>query len=172
MADPIQEIKDGSTVVPGQADNTPRSENRIKDLADKLKEKDSVHSLEKEEWEKEKSKLAQETREAKFELELTNQSSKYPHAKEFKDDIKSYAFEKGLSVEEATTLVLTKNNKLVTGQDIQRVRSDSNSFGGASVTIPTSGENDPARMTQDERRQKLNEMSTSDWQNALKGFNQ
>lgn len=155
MAEENINTNDGQKGTDGQGNESPaRSENRIKDLADKLKEQEARHALEKEELAKLLGEKENEARESKFELELATQAGKYPHAKDFKNDIKAFT-EKGLSVEEATKLVLLNNNKLVTGQDMQRARTDASSFGGSATTVSPTGEADPAKMTQEERRAAL-----------------
>ena len=133
-----------------------RVEDRIKDLTDKLGEKDRVHNLEKEQLLKEKQQAEKTAKDAQFKADLLEQSSKYPLAQEHADEIRSYS-EKGLSVDEATILVLQKNNKLVSKEDIDKGKFEPSSFGGSSVNAKPTGEKDISQMTQEERREELKE---------------
>ena len=139
----------------GQVNQEPtRSESRQKDLADKLAEQERIYALEREEMQRKLAEAQQVAKEKSFETDLLMQSQKFPHAMDFKNEIKSYV-DKGLNTEEATTLVLGKNNKLFTPQDISRSRVEPSSFGGSVPTLPQEGSLDPTKMTQEERRKKL-----------------
>ena len=139
-----------------------RSENRYTDLTNKLAEQERTHALQLEEKENARIKAEEEAKTAKFEADMLKQTIKYPHASEYQNDIKTYT-EKGLSVEEATTLVLGKNNRLTTSEETQRSSVENLSMGGSSINANLGGK-DLSKMTQEEKRVELVKLEEQgDW---------
>ena len=160
---------DGQVGEGGQVSQDPtRSEKRFTDLTNKLSEQERIHNLAIEEKDKAIKKSSEEAKQARFEADLLRESSTYPQAVNYTDDIKSYV-EKGLSVAEATKLVLANNNQLDTRDDQNRDKIGSVSLGGSSVNANRGGQKDPKTMTQEERRAELLRLeSTGELQASLK----
>lgn len=139
------------------APQTPtRSEQRAKDLADKLIEQEKLHGTELDAKEAEKVAALKRATEAEFKAGLIEVVQKYPQAKEHEAEIKSLVEGKGLTVEEATTLALSKAGKLHTEAQNRASEIDASSFGGSSASVaPTGGEKDLSKMTQEEKRAEL-----------------
>lgn len=156
MAEEIK-VQDGQTGVDGHEETPSRSENRFTDLTNKLKEQEAKHAMELDEQKKEREKLLAEVKLKDFELGLTKESSKYPNALKYKSEIQAYT-DKGLSVEEATKLVLVNKNEFNTTQDIQREQTDSTSFGGSAPTVSVTNQSDISKMSQEQKLQKLMEL--------------
>lgn len=85
--------------------------------------------------------LEKENRELKFGNELTNIAATYPHAADFKDDIKKKV-DAGMSVSDATIVVLNENKKLITAEQIKRGKQSSG-FGGSMDTTVIGDKKDP-----------------------------
>jgi hypothetical protein len=145
----------------GQGTKDPtRSESRQQDLANKLAEQEKRHALELEERDKKLKEAESIAKNAVFEADFTKESQKYPNAEKRKDEIKSY-LDKGLSVSEATLVVLGKNNELVTGEQQHREGLDSSSMGGSSANASPTGIKNPDNMTQEERLIELRKLEES-----------
>lgn len=156
MAEPIKE-KVGQTGAEGQEIVQPtneRSELRIKDLTDKLAEKDRAFAVEREELQKQTDLALKEAREAKFEADFAKESAKYPKATDNIQEIRQYV-DKGLNVSEATRLVLSGKGELATTQEVQRTNVESSSFGGGTPNTMVSGEVDFSKMSLEDKRSEL-----------------
>lgn len=91
-------------------------------------------------------------------LEFANKFSEiapvYPHAKDYKDQIKAKV-DAGYDIQDATFAVLGKENKLMTAEQIRSTENRNQGFGGSSTTVaPT--ENKPQSL--EELRQAVQDM--------------
>lgn len=155
MAEENKEVQSGQSGEGGQdKKDSSRSEDRIKDLVNKLSEQERKYSLEIEDREKKMEKLQKEIEEARFEIDFSNELPKYPHAAQYKEEIKEY-MNKGLAVSEATLIVLGKHNKLVTSDQMKKAEVENLSLGGSAPNLKISREKNPEEMTQAERRNAL-----------------
>lgn len=92
----------------------------------------------------EKETLKQQVAEFKFKEDLSSVSKTYPHASDFSGDIQKLVKEKGYSVEDAALVILNKNNKLQTAEQIHRSTQDrSAGMGGSMDTPPPRDQKDP-----------------------------
>ena len=153
----------------GQVEQEPaRSDKRFTDLTDKLSEQERKHAVEMEEKETARQKAEADAKQARFEADLLRETMTYPQAKNYEKDIKSYT-EKGLSVAEATKLVLANKNELSTGEDQTRENIGAKSLGGSSVNAGGGGLKTAESMTQAERRAELVRLEgTGELQQTLK----
>lgn len=105
-----------------------------------------------------KAKEEKDTKERLASLEFDNKfkevESKYPHAKDFKDKIRERV-NAGMPVDEATIVVLGKEEKLQTREQIETAHAAEGSMGGSANFIPPPGQKKPEEMTQEELRKAL-----------------
>ena len=92
---------------------------------------------------------------AEFKAGFLEATITYPQAKQYEKEIRTYATEKGLGVDEATVLVLGKKGQLQTGNERETARVESSSYGGTTATTAPTGEKTPLQMTQEERLAEL-----------------
>ena len=88
-------------------------------------------------------KTRKENQELKFGNELTNIAATYPHATDFRDKIKEKV-DAGMSVADATIVVLAGNGKLVTAEQIKRQGGGTRGMGGSMDNITPQDKKDPA----------------------------
>jgi predicted ATP-grasp superfamily ATP-dependent carboligase len=92
-----------------------------------------------EKLEKERNEALQKAAEVQFEADFNATTSIYPLAADFKDQIKEKT-KLGLTAEDATILILKKENKLLTRDEINASENRGEGLGGSSVTIRSSGQ--------------------------------
>jgi hypothetical protein len=130
MADEINEFEEDEENQETQAQvKRDKVDKRIKSLIDKLE----AASKERDEAIASKAELEKARAEDSFKSAFNEQSSKYPYAKDHEADIKNQT-DKGLSVEDATLLVLTKEKKLISAEDIESQKAEGGAFGGSADT--------------------------------------
>lgn len=126
------------------------AETRIRDLSSKVRltaeERDEAVRLNTEST----AKLATAEKERDFYSGFADVVSKYPAAKDFKDNILEKV-KAGYSVEDATAAVLVRENKYVA----PRGESANPAGGSATVTPTTGGTKQFNEMTREEKRAKL-----------------
>jgi len=147
MAETEQEKSTGLT---SEQDKKPeRSEERYQELVNKLKEQEGKHALEM-------SEASKRIAELEFENRFKDQVAIYPSAKDFRDKIKEQV-SRGLSVEEATILVLGQNKKLQTAEEIRKTEYGGSALGGSVHTPPDiSGNKKPLdQWTKEEKEAEL-----------------
>lgn len=146
MADELKDALSNKTQT-AEAPKPDEAGQRISQLTDTLKAETAAKSA------AETAAAAAEKRAADAEAELA--FAKLPaelgKASEHKDEIKQLATEKGLSIEDAATVVLRKNGKLERSNDTA-------DLGGSTVQPVRQQTNKPAT-TQDERAIRLNELA-------------
>lgn len=121
MADEIKDlIKDGGAAIDATADK--RSEERYQDLIKKLKDESSA-----------KETLMKENRELKFQGEWDKLLAKYPKAQEHFEEIKAESLS-GKPVEDVAVVILHKNNKLMTAEQIKSEEHADGAVGGSADT--------------------------------------
>lgn len=130
MAEPTQNGQEGQ--INGQdgheQEKPERSQLRIKDLLEKTTELGKQISAKDEELQKEREEKAN----LKFEVDFTKALSKFPLATQHQNDIRSLVKEKNLPVDDAVTLILAKNQKLVTSDQLTREQIESMASGGSA----------------------------------------
>ena len=124
-------------------DKPNRSDNRFKDLADKVKTTAEERDTYKAEVEKAK-------KDAEFYKGFSTTASKYQGAADYQDDIKKKV-DSGYDLEDATISVLAKAGKL-NNAPVQR---ESPAGGSASTSMTNSGEKTLNEMTRAEKREEL-----------------
>lgn len=133
-----------------------RKDNRIKSLSDKVKstaeERDALAKA-KEEAE---AKYQAAQKEAEFFKSFNTVSTKYQGATEYQDKIREKVA-LGLDVEDATMLVMTKEGKYTPPAPAPE-RQGNVAGGSASIGITDHVEKTAKDMSQDERKQILNEL--------------
>lgn len=122
MPDEIKDLKDIATATDATADKE-RSDKRFTDLVEKLKNETSA-----------KEALLKENREIKFSSDWDKLVAKFPKAQEHFEEIKQEALS-GKSVEDVAVVILHKNNKLITADQIKAEERASDSAGGSADTI-------------------------------------
>ena len=105
----------------------------------------------------ETARLAKENAELKFDRDFEAMVAQYPNAVSFKDKIKERVSQ-GLPVDEATVLVLNKEKKLVTKQEIDRSNAGTDSAGGSGATQTPRGKKPANEMTTEELRKEFMEL--------------
>ncbi len=166
MAEPIkdnvgQKGADGQEIVLPE-----RSELRIKDLTDKLAEKDRAFAVEREEMQKERDRALKEAQESKFDADFAKESAKYPKATDSIQEIRQYV-DKGLNVSEATRLVLSGKGDFSTTEEVQKTQVEGSSFGGGATNTHINSEVDFSKMSLEEKHNELiKREQQGDW-----GFN-
>lgn len=129
-----------------EKERSEKSQRRYKQL---LEERELI-AKERDELKKQKSDL-------EFSNSFKDQVSKYPYAKDHEKDIKEHV-SKGISVEDATILVLTKQKKLISPEEIKSQKAKESSLGGSADTNNVSDEQKSSKdMTQAERLSALDE---------------
>lgn len=104
---------------------------------------------------KERDEKEKRIQELEFSNSFKDQLSKYPLAKDHEAEIKEHT-SKGISVEDATILVLTKQKKLVSPEEIKQQKAKESSLGGSADISHISPEQKTSKeMTQAERLQAL-----------------
>jgi hypothetical protein len=158
MADELQDIindEDDTDTDP----ETPEGDKghtgkRIKSLLNKTK--DAYRERDEEKTKREAAE--QRVAEMEFTHGFEKMTSTYPFAKDHQEEIKKLVSDNRLSVEDATTLVLKKNDKLVTAEQIKsQEEANRNSGGSIPTALPPGGSKKPEDMTQDERIAALKE---------------
>lgn len=85
----------------------------------------------------EKDELKQKLATYEFKEKLGEVSKTYPHASEFSDEIGTLVSEKGYSIEDASVIVLNKNGRMQTAEQIARQANQGGSSGiGGSMDNP------------------------------------
>lgn len=150
MAD---EINNQSTEEIAGQNEFSRSQQRIKELSDKVELTAKERDAEKEGRSKEQQRIAELERENSFNGGFVEVLGQQPNARDFKDQIKEKVMA-GLSVEDATFAVLGKAGKLgITQGPIQTQVA-----GGSADTAPSEGQKSVKDMTQAERREELSKV--------------
>lgn len=131
----------------------PRSDNRIKDLSEKVK----TTAEERDKFAQEKADAEAAVQAAKKETDFYKGfsaiNSKYPGASEYQDKILEKV-NAGYEMEDAAISILAKEGKLTT--PAERVESPA---GGSAATSMANPDDKPlAEMTRDEKRAKLEEI--------------
>ena len=141
MPEPIQELKkDGAPV---NDEGSKRSEERFQDLVGKLKSETESKAV-----------LLKELAETKFSLGWEKLVAKYPKAQEHFEEIKAESLA-GKPVEDAAVVILHKNNKLMTAEQINTQEKVNDAGGGSADTKVTPPRNsaevmrDPASSHED-----------------------
>lgn len=122
-----------------------RSDNRFKDLSEKVettaKERDEA-----------KAEADKAKKDAEFYKGFNSVSSKHQHASEYQDQIKAKV-DAGYELEDAAVSVLTREGKYVTPQ--QESQRESPAGGSASTSIKSPDDKPVSEMTTAEKREKL-----------------
>lgn len=146
MPDPITQL---STEQIAASNDVSRSQERIKQLSDKVeltaKERDEKDRL----LQESASKIKQLEQENSFNSGFADVLGNFPAAKDHKDEIKAKVLA-GYSPEDAAFAVLGKAGKLGTAP-----QAPVQVAGGSASTAPTSGQKETKDMTQAERRAEL-----------------
>lgn len=108
--------------------NTPSQEEIIKKQQDDL-----------EKSQKERDEALQKAADIQFASDFNATASIYPHAKDFEKEIREKT-KLGLSVTDATFLVLKNADKLQSKDEIAAAENKGEGLGGSSVSVRTSGE--------------------------------
>lgn len=137
-----QELKDNLKNGTKNDGSTTTVENQSTEEINKLK-----GDLEKSE--KEKQEALQKAADIQFNSDFNAATSIYPYASDFKDAIKEKT-KLGLTVDEATIIVLTKEKKLQTADEIKAKENRGEGVGGSSSTIraPKDDKNKPKDLKQ------------------------
>ena len=133
-----------------------RSDNRFKDLADKVK-------TTSEERDQATAKATALEKELEFHKGFSKITSKFSNASDYEDKIKEKVLA-GADAEEATVAILYKAGKLDMGQ---APTPRSSPAGGSASTTMTSGEKNLSDMTQAEKKEALIQ-----WENETGGLTQ
>lgn len=150
MADELDLELEGS-----QEEIISRKDNRIKNLSDKVKTTSEERDAKAKALEEAEAKATAAQKEADFFKNFNTVSQKFQGASEYQDKIREKAA-LGLSVEEATTLVMATEGKYVAPAPV--VERQSAAGGSASTGIADSAEKKPKEMTQAERLSQLQEI--------------
>lgn len=119
-----------------------RSENRYKDLADKVAEAHKEKAEIQAKADKEKAELEAKLKEAEFTANFAGLQGKYPNAKEFEAEIKEKA-SKGYTLEDATLSTLASKGKLIS-PEVQRQEVVNQAIGGsADINVNNAKGDDP-----------------------------
>lgn len=86
-----------------------------------------------EEEKKKRIETEKQLNETVFENSFEKLNNLYPHAKDFKDEIKKKV-DAGYSVDDAVIATLQKENKLMTAEQIQKAENKGQGFGGSAAT--------------------------------------
>lgn len=130
-----------------------KTEERIKNLSSKVREKAQETQTEREGREAAEARAETAEKRAEFLESFSDVSTKYPGATEFKTQIEERV-QKGYSIEDAAVAVLASEGKFTPSQDV--APTTDSTIGGSAATPSLSGENRPfSEMSRDEKREKL-----------------
>ena len=150
--------EDDDTVDDPNDPNKGHTQKRIKSLLTKTKDAYRERDDEKAKREAAEAKVA----ELEFSHGFEKMQSTYPLAKDHQEEIKKLVSDNKLSVEDATVLVLKKNDKLVTAAEIKAKEVGNRDTGGQIPTnLPPGGQKDPKDMTQEELLAELKKAEES-----------
>lgn len=136
---------------------TNRAEERIKDLSHKVKEKAMETEAERQAREQAEARAQELEKERDFFKDFSSLASKYPNAGEYQDKILGKV-KGGYAMEDAVLSVLNSEGKLPT---VERAPIVESAGGGSASTVLPSGDRSIDELSQQERRQMLQEASES-----------
>lgn len=152
MADELDELDLGDSTTQEETNN--KVEKRIKDLSGKVRSTAEERDVAKAAAEKAEAEKQAALKDAEFYKNFSTVASKYQGAGEFQDKIREKSA-LGLSVDEATILVMTQEGKYT--PPVIQAPKESPAGGSSATTLKGGGEKSVNEMTQDERRAQLME---------------